>query len=135
MIDMENTTINNSSRFPVSAQALLELQLSDWQFIATTEGTPLADLAIAKREIARLNNLLNGESGAKSDTHVRTETHGDEPAFVVVGEFDGLSKREFFAGRALTGMLAHVVDSRMSPGEVARWSVDHADALIQALNK
>jgi len=135
MIDMENTTINNSSRFPVSAQALLELQLSDWQFIATTEGTPLADLAIAKREIARLNNLLNGESWAKSDTHVRTETHGDEPAFVVVGEFDGLSKREFFAGRALTGLLAHGGTFNDTAAYIAVLAVEHADALIEALNK
>lgn len=46
----------------------------------------------------------------------------------------GLSKREYFAAMATIGILSsgrvNVVDS-----DISRYSVEHADALIEALNK
>ncbi|GAB2549701.1 hypothetical protein [Spirosoma aerophilum] len=123
------------TEFPISPRALMELQLSDWQFQADQqkEETPPAEVAFVKRQISRLRIELAIDS-PMSDTHVRSKTHGDEPAFVVPGEFDGLSKREYMATQFLAGMVA-AKGPYYNANEVAGFAVEHADALINALNK
>jgi hypothetical protein len=61
------------------------------------------------------------------------------PAF---GSNMGLTKREWFAGLAMEGLLADSEDrsEEIKPGETcaeatARLAVEHADALIKELNK
>ncbi|MVM36066.1 hypothetical protein GO755_38995 [Spirosoma sp. HMF4905] len=124
----------------LGVRALTELQLSDWQFMLDQLNEQTGDqdaINYATRQIARLKIELAADSpaGTGLDTHVRSATHGDEPAFVVVGEFDGLSKREYFAGQALIGILSlgGVYDD--SPTALAMDAVANADALIAALNQ
>lgn len=45
----------------------------------------------------------------------------------------GLSKREYFAGLAMQGLLAN--SGNETYATMAAWAVRHADALIEALNK
>ncbi len=74
-------------------------------------------------------------------------TNPNDPAFSCVvlppkipGEFMtanipvGLSKREWFAGMALQGLLADGT-LKGNTEEHARWSVNFSDALIAALNE
>lgn len=45
----------------------------------------------------------------------------------------GLTKREYFAAMAMQGILDN--EGTISEGNVAKWSVQYADALIKELNK
>jgi hypothetical protein len=45
----------------------------------------------------------------------------------------GLTKREYFAAMALQGMLSY--DRTRHLDDISRWSVEAADALINALNE
>jgi len=47
----------------------------------------------------------------------------------------GLTKREYFAAMAMQGYRSAEVVSTVVPGEIARWSVEDADALIKELEK
>ena len=68
--------------------------------------------------------------------------NGNEPAFArPESEFTygstGLTKREWFAGMAMVGNVANS-DPQMRPSshqDVARWSVELADALLAELAK
>lgn len=57
-----------------------------------------------------------------------TEIHGDITRQYMAG---GLTKREYFAGLAMQGMLAS--DYRGFKGDIIQLSVSHADELINAL--
>lgn len=47
-----------------------------------------------------------------------------------------LTKREYFAAMAMQGISAnHTLAEGFSYQTIAEWSVKHADALIEALNK
>jgi len=83
--------------------------------------------------------------------------HGNEPAFPSEKEFTeggkdfldmpvivhrnsyGLSKREYFAAKAMQGYLAGSVDAighgMIDYKNIVAWSVDLADALIKQLNE
>ena len=51
------------------------------------------------------------------------------------GDFPGLTKREYFAGQALMGILANQMNTGPAADVQAAEAVEHADALIAALNK
>ncbi len=52
-------------------------------------------------------------------------------------DMTGLTKREYFAARAMQGLLANpdVVNNERRPGTLAGHAVDAADALIKELNR
>lgn len=69
---------------------------------------------------------------------------GDNPAFPSriplyadedLKHFSGLTVREYFAAKALDGMLANPDIESISPSETAGVAIAYADALIAALNK
>jgi lactate dehydrogenase-like 2-hydroxyacid dehydrogenase len=47
----------------------------------------------------------------------------------------GLNKREYFAAMAMQGYLVNNAKTAIKDEEIARWSVEAADALIAELNK
>jgi len=47
----------------------------------------------------------------------------------------GLTKREYFAGLAMQGILASDIKKEMSLSVVYEWAVKNADALLQELDK
>jgi len=47
----------------------------------------------------------------------------------------GLTKREYFAAKAMQGMLAHETIGLRNEGIIAQLAVKQADALIAALNE
>ena len=47
----------------------------------------------------------------------------------------GLTKREWFIGKALEGLLAGDVDDTRTLGEIARISIDAADEVIERVNR
>jgi alpha-acetolactate decarboxylase len=51
--------------------------------------------------------------------------------------FMGLTKREYFAGLALQGILAHafIIDNRFRNVSLSKESVECADALLEELSK
>ena len=64
----------------------------------------------------------------------------DKPAYPVPNDANanqpmGMTYREWLAGRAMQGLLANhkFADIPDIPKSVARWSVNHADALIAEL--
>ena len=56
---------------------------------------------------------------------------------VFQGEHLGLTKREYFAAKAMQGLLAntHVGGNGNRECDVAKWAVSHADALLAELEK
>lgn len=57
-------------------------------------------------------------------------------AFGLAIQEKGLSKREYFAAMAMQGMCANSSLAKYWTHEnIAEWSVQQADALIEALNK
>ena len=69
-------------------------------------------------------------------------TLGDKPAFpgtiiTKAGQWvyasPGMTLREFYAGLAMMGHLAN--DPCDTLGDICRWSVNHADALLAELEK
>jgi len=48
--------------------------------------------------------------------------------------FDGLTKREYYAAKAMQGVLADY-GTAMSASQAAKWAVEFADALIAALEE
>lgn len=74
---------------------------------------------------------------------------GDQPAFPLIEEDEnkvqrsvsqGLTKREYFAGLAMQGLLAGTAEISVNtaleiPDNTAKWAVAFADALIASLNK
>lgn len=64
-------------------------------------------------------------------------TRADAQAFPDNDGICGLTKREYFAALAMQGILARGPFQGQDPADefVAKWSVDSADALIDALNK
>jgi hypothetical protein len=66
------------------------------------------------------------------------ETKKNESAFPIIAEDyiidGGLTKREYFAGLAMQGLLG-VIDDGDTPSVVAKSAVMTADALIDELNK
>jgi hypothetical protein len=78
--------------------------------------------------------------------HMAQQTNGNDQAFarppVLVENYGlhqgskGLTKREYFAAMALQGMCANSSLTKIWTHEnIAEWSVQQADALIEALNK
>jgi len=74
------------------------------------------------------------------------QTDGNDPAFATPDLYNkngntywgsaGLSKREYFAAMAMQGICANSsLAERSSYNSFAEWSVQQADALIEALNK
>lgn len=69
--------------------------------------------------------------------------NGTEPAFARAGNLYpsgdyecpsyGLTKREYFAAMAMQGLCANAWWNLASSATIARWSIEHADALIAAL--
>lgn len=47
----------------------------------------------------------------------------------------GLTKREYFAGQIMIGVLSQPQDMSMSNAKMASWAVKVADALIEELSK
>ena len=62
--------------------------------------------------------------------HVELDTYSGKPC----NQHFGLTKRELFAAMAMQGMLANGVD-RHAAHVNAIYAVQHADALINELNK
>lgn len=66
-------------------------------------------------------------------------TYGIDPAFPIVtgnGEPQpGLSKREYFAAVIMAAITLHPDSCDCTPDEMAHDAVNHAGALIKALNK
>ena len=63
---------------------------------------------------------------------------GDRPAFPtnarMFSEAQGLTKREYFAIKAMQGILSgRICESLYPPLEVAEWAIDQADAMIKKL--
>ncbi len=57
-----------------------------------------------------------------------------DPAFVEqCRPMSGLTKREYFAGLAMQGLLGEDVNHGYNARTVAKWSVEQADALLIAL--
>jgi len=48
---------------------------------------------------------------------------------------EGLTKREYFAGLAMQGMMANQNLTSTENDTIAKWSVDMADALLAELEK
>jgi hypothetical protein len=74
----------------------------------------------------------------------KTTTHPDSPLKPELLKFKdgseivnmGLTKREYFAAMAMQGMCANSSLAKYWTHEnIAEWSVQQADALIEALNK
>ncbi len=63
------------------------------------------------------------------------EQNNYEGNFVMEAKFNGLSKREHFAGLVMQGICANPQQCALSHMEIAEYSVEIADALIHALNK
>lgn len=61
-------------------------------------------------------------------------TYPDNTAFPLGGMDKGLTKREYFAALALAGHCAVPNTPGITAAVAARWSVQCADALIDALN-
>ena len=66
---------------------------------------------------------------------------GNELAFPFIEEANspdsvnfGLTKREYFAGLAMQGLLASEIDEASSAEGIAMLAVDRADALLKRLN-
>lgn len=62
----------------------------------------------------------------------------DENAFPTSNEcYGGLTKREYFAGLAMQGLLANSAEDELQRGvgRIAHISVEHADALLAELDK
>jgi len=57
----------------------------------------------------------------------------DIPKKQVIRTTGGLTKREYFAGLAMQGYIAAQADGNLE--ERAQWAVEHADALLLALEK
>lgn len=57
-----------------------------------------------------------------------------DPAEDFVWPSPGLTVRAHFAAMAMQGLMA-CAETAGKPEEFAKWSVDHADALIAELNK
>ncbi len=59
------------------------------------------------------------------------------PAFPIVNDghiqYDGLTKREYFAAMAMQGLIAS--NDKINFDEAADFAVEHADELIARLNK
>lgn len=49
--------------------------------------------------------------------------------------YGGMSRREYFAAMAMQGMMTNIDCSYFSSDSIAKAAVQHADALIEALNK
>lgn len=73
-------------------------------------------------------------------------TNPNDPAFArplsqlgpeeTAPEQEGLTKREYFAGLAMQGILAQPkLMANVSPEEIAKWAVIDADAIIAELSK
>ena len=50
-------------------------------------------------------------------------------------ENTGLTKREYFAGLAMQGILSNFAAKNLKASSVSKEALFHADALIEALNK
>lgn len=56
--------------------------------------------------------------------------------FVEGDNWSGISKREYFAGLAMQGLVVErFVNDAMDRSKVAKWSVEMADALLEELAK
>jgi hypothetical protein len=51
------------------------------------------------------------------------------------GHFEGLTKREYFAGLAMQGLLAHSDLGIEEPEKIAEWSIKQSDELLKQLEK
>lgn len=63
--------------------------------------------------------------------------NADMPAMPVENTSDyyhGLTKREYFAGLAMQGLLGEDVNHGYNVRTVAKWAVEQADALLYELN-
>jgi len=77
---------------------------------------------------------MNGNESAFPIVMVRHNLNGEARHFL---DENGLTKREYFAGLAMQGILAygHDADSNMDPAFTARDAVGFADALLAELEK
>jgi hypothetical protein len=118
--------------------AMAEFELSNWQKrlieLEANPDSPMLDVLLVKRQIARLTNDLNYQAGIYNSS-VHLPVSGNDSAFVVPEEQSGLTKREWFAGQALLGILSGSLIPNESPRAFAMDSVNLADALIEELNK
>lgn len=57
---------------------------------------------------------------------------GRQPAFPM-NEARGLTKREYYAAAAMQGILSDQHNAETPASDIARWSIQCADALIWAL--
>ncbi len=86
----------------------------------------MADSAIVSD--ALLNNRLTRSVDPASGFAVQ---FADKSTFVS----PGLTKREYFAAMAMQGISANGISNGKLFETIAEWSVQQADALIEALNK
>ena len=58
-------------------------------------------------------------------------------AFDHISSTNGLSKREFFAAMAMQGIISNASIAKITDSykDVAEWSIEHADALLEELCK
>lgn len=81
-----------------------------------------------------MSRLRNGDKpAAPIQRQTFTDTAGDHPMETTIIEQFGLTKREYFAGLAMQGLLSDNEWSNDPVDRVAGWAVKHADALLAAL--
>lgn len=73
-------------------------------------------------------------------SELKTGNEPINPTYFKDGEMDGwgLTKREYYAGLAMQGMVANIKTGKLDdileiPGNVAKWSVAFADELLKTL--
>lgn len=59
----------------------------------------------------------------------------DESAIKSLGLLTGLTKREYFAGLAMQGLIGKGAEIIHNPADVANYAVDFADELLKQLDK
>ena len=82
--------------------------------------------------------MLGPETHIATDPNYDPKTDGTDVAHPIVYDgraYAGLSKREFFAAKALQGLLSIEEDNHLPMETHAEYAVEAADALIDALNK
>ena len=56
-----------------------------------------------------------------------------EKGIVHPDQLFGLTKREYFAGLAMQGLISKGVDMMYNPNDIANYAVDYADSLLKQL--
>jgi hypothetical protein len=78
--------------------------------------------------------MENGKEPITPCTIQGRQGWGDKPT-ISDREVYGLTKREYFAGLAMQGMMANQGLNSYENNTIAKWSIEMADALLAELDK